>query len=136
MNTAHAPEADPRALEREIEQIRDEMGVLIGELDRRRHEITDVKLQAQRHPVAAGVAVAAGALAVWLVVGGIVRALRPEPAAERAQKLARALSIAVRDPDKLLQVLQGRHDPTAALLSALASAAVKAAAASVTPAAR
>ena len=65
----------------EIESLRGELGALIGELDRRRHEAFDLGLQVRRHPVAVAVAAATLALAVGgliaLVVAGRRRRQRP-----------------------------------------------------------
>jgi hypothetical protein len=64
---------EPEELEQEIEQLRTNLARIGGELDRRRHETLDWRLQARRHArllavVASGVGVVAGGLvgyAVW-----------------------------------------------------------------------
>jgi hypothetical protein len=119
---AEPQEKDPRQLEREIEDVRTQLGVLIGELDRRRHEVTDVKLQVRRHPVAAAVVVAAGLLGTAGVVIAVYRMFLPDPLTRRARKLAHALNVAAKDPDKLLRALEGQSDPRWTLLSALLGA--------------
>jgi len=55
-----------RALESEIERLRTEIDAMVGELDRRRHEAFDVRLQMRRH---AGLVVAVGSAAVMLALG-------------------------------------------------------------------
>ncbi len=76
----------------EIDTLRDELGALVGELDRRRHEALDLGLQVRRHPVV--VAVAAATLA--LALGGLIalavaaRRERRRPAA-RIRETRRAL---------------------------------------------
>lgn len=65
---------DVRRVSGEIAALRQDMGSLIGELDRRRHELTDIRLQMRRHPVA--VVVAAGAAA--LLLGGMLTLLMRE----------------------------------------------------------
>jgi len=62
-------EATERAIEGEIDRLRDQLDGMVGELDRRRHEVFDVRLQLRRH----GTAVATiGVVATVLVVGGFV----------------------------------------------------------------
>jgi hypothetical protein len=76
----------------EITMLRSEIGSLVGELDRRRHELFDLRLQAKRHPVA--LAIAAGAAA--LVVGGLIAlAVRSRREARRPSRRARELSYAI-----------------------------------------
>jgi len=62
---------DPRQLETEIAGLRDELGTLVAELDRRRHEALDVRLQLRRHAwavAAAGTGFAATvASLIWLI---------------------------------------------------------------------
>ena len=63
----------PPQLEREIENLREEMTAIVEEIDRRREELFDWRLQLRRHGVgpaaaAAGVVVAVGVLfgiAIW-----------------------------------------------------------------------
>jgi hypothetical protein len=76
----------------EIALLRRELGGLVGELDRRRRELFDLRLQAKRHPV--GLAIAAGAAA--LLVGGLVAlAVRSRREARRPSRRARELSLAL-----------------------------------------
>ncbi len=65
--TDGSPE-DVRRVSGEIDVLRRDLGSIVAELDRRRHELLDVRLQARRHPVV--VVVAAGGAA--LLVGGLV----------------------------------------------------------------
>ena len=59
---------DPRPIEAEIIRQREELTVLVGELNRRRRELTDVKLQVRRHVVGLVVTVlATGVAAVGFV---------------------------------------------------------------------
>ncbi|WP_242341274.1 MULTISPECIES: hypothetical protein [Anaeromyxobacter] len=86
----------------EIEALRNDLGALIGELDRRRHELFDLRLQAKRHPVAV---IGAGVVAA-LVVGGLVAfAVRSRREAQRpsrrARETARALSRLMEHPDRV-----------------------------------
>lgn len=76
----------------EIDTLRSDIGNLVAELDRRRHELFDLKLQAKRHPVALAVAVAGAAL----VLGGLVAlAMRSRRERHRPSRRAREVSHAV-----------------------------------------
>jgi hypothetical protein len=44
---------DPEQLEREIELLRSQTDLVVQELERRLHDLSDVGVQAQRHPLAA-----------------------------------------------------------------------------------
>lgn len=66
-----SPAMEVNRLRTEIDETRDELGVFVSELDRRRHEVMDIKLQVRKHPVAALVAVAA-AVGIGLALAGAV----------------------------------------------------------------
>ena len=67
--TASQGEAVERAIEHDIDRLRGQLDGMVGELDRRRHEAFDVRLQLRRH----GTAVATiGVVGAVLVVGGFV----------------------------------------------------------------
>jgi hypothetical protein len=54
MSTGRAsPREEARRLEDEIAKLREELGALVAELDQRRHELTNVKLQVRRHALRA-----------------------------------------------------------------------------------
>jgi hypothetical protein len=72
----------------EIDQLRGDIGNLVAELDRRRHEMFDLRLQAKRHPVLV-VAVGAGAA---LVLGALV-ALSLRSRRERRRPVNRAREV-------------------------------------------
>ena len=59
-------------LEREVDRIRSNIGELVRELNHRRHEAFDLRLQLRHH---AGRVVLAGAAVVALLAGGIALAL-------------------------------------------------------------
>lgn len=99
--TARVEEKAPREIEREIEHLRTRLDRSLAELDRRRHELTDVKLQLRRHPqvvVGAGVVVA-------LVAGGIAlaiwRARKREELPSKAHRLRIAIGRAVDHPKRV-----------------------------------
>jgi HAMP domain-containing protein len=86
----------------EIESLRGELGALVAELDRRRHEAFDLGLQARRHPVAVAVVAATIALAVGgliaLVVAGQRRRQRPT---EKIKETRRALARIMDHPHRV-----------------------------------
>ncbi len=93
---------DPRQLAGDIETLRSELGDLVSELDRRRHEAFDVRLQLRRHPVAAGVAAATIAAALGGTIALIVwsRRRRQRPI-EKAKRVRRAMGRLFEDPDRV-----------------------------------
>ena len=91
----------PREIEREIDHLRTRLDKSLAELDRRRHELTDVKLQMRKHPQ---IFLGAGA-AVALVVGGIGfaiwRAHKRDEVPQKAHRIRIALGRAVDKPEKV-----------------------------------
>jgi hypothetical protein len=112
-------EMDPREVETEIELIRSDIDVLVGELDRRRHEVLDVRVQARKHPIGASVVGLAAALVAAGLTTWIYRRLRPETPAMRARKVGEALALIARDPDRLIDALEDRPARPASLWPAL-----------------
>ena len=93
----------PREIEREIEYLRTRLDRSLAELDRRRHELTDIRLQMRKHPavfIGAGVAVA-------LMLGGvgfaIYRSRRREELPQKAKRLRIAFRRAVAGPEKVVR---------------------------------
>ena len=102
------PRKVAREIEGEISHIREQLDVSLGELDRRRHELTDVKLQVRRHPA---LVVVAGVVVLG-VLGGVAYSIyaarqrnRPVP---KAKRLKRAVARMIDQPE---QVAKGT-DPT------------------------
>jgi hypothetical protein len=114
-------EAAERVIEREIGDLRQDLDGIVNELDRRRHEAFDVRLQLRRHRTAV---VTAGAVAALIAVGGFIAwrnaRLRQDRLTVRLQNLGRAIAIMSRHPERLEHALEGRPDPGRAALSALA----------------
>ena len=100
-NGSAANPRPPREIEHEIEHLRTRLDHSLAELDRRRHELTDIRLQMRKHPA---VFIGAGA-AVALMVGGvgfaIWRARKREEMPEKAKRLRIAFGRAVDKPDKV-----------------------------------
>ena len=94
-------ERPPREIEREIEHLRSRLDRSLAELDRRRHELTDLRLQMKKHPwvfVSAGgvilLAAAGVAFAVW-------RSKKREELPQKARRIQIAFGRAVDKPEKV-----------------------------------
>jgi hypothetical protein len=91
---------DPQQLETEITGLRDELGTLVAELDRRRHEALDIRLQLRRHAwavAAAGTGVAATVAGlIWLVTR---RAQRRNRLTAKASRLREGIARIVERPE-------------------------------------
>jgi hypothetical protein len=88
-------------MEGEISEIRGQLDQSLAELDRRRHEATDVKLQIRRHPA---VVAAAGGV-VLLLLGGVAYAIwaarRREQPMNKAKRLKLAFGRMIDEPQKV-----------------------------------
>jgi hypothetical protein len=99
--TARVEERPPREIEREIEHLRTRLDRSLAELDRRRHELADIRLQMRKHP---RVFIGTGAF-VALLLGGVAFAVwrgnqRERPMA-KAHRLRIAFGRAVEHPEKV-----------------------------------
>jgi hypothetical protein len=115
-------EPRPVEIEQEIEELRAELGGLVAEIDRRRHEALDLRLQLRRHAPTV-IVLLGGATLLFLGLSTLrsYRRQRLASARVRAGNLARALQIlSQEDPDRLLR---RSPDPRAAALAALARVA-------------
>jgi len=107
----------------EVAHVRDELDVLLGELDRRRHEALDVPLQLRRHAVGAGLTaltftlVAAGS--VWLTLW---RRRRRARLSARAGRLGQAIARMTEHPERVAT----EPTITAKIATAAANAAIAA----------
>ena len=128
-NTARGSpqEAQPEVLEREVEEIRDNISGIVGELDRRRQELVDWRLQVRKHR---GLIAAVGASCIvgfglTVAVGSARRKRRNQPFA-RARRLREAIARMIEHPE-----LVARPQPPigrkalAAVITALAGALAK-----------
>jgi hypothetical protein len=116
-----SPRENARQLEGEIAVLRDELTGLVAELDRRRHELTDFKLQARRHVLGVtltGASLLASAAGfVWLSVW---RSRRRSQTTARMGRLREAISRMVDRPDRVAT----EPGIPARILTAAANAAV------------
>lgn len=93
---------DTRRVSGEIDTLRNELGRLVAELDRRRHELTDVKLQIRKHPAVVIVAAGAAALILGGLVGMAIRNRRQHARPTiRARDTRRALSRLIDHPERV-----------------------------------
>jgi hypothetical protein len=102
------PRKAAREMEGEISRIRERLDVSLAELDRRRHELTDVKLQVRRHPAVVAIA---GVVVLGLAGGvaySIYAARKRNRPLSKARRLRRALARMIDQPE---QVARGT-DPT------------------------
>jgi len=97
-----------RRIEEELSTLRGEIGNLLGELDRRRRELFDLRLQVRRHPVAIPLAVLAlGVILTGSVALRVRRKTRRRRTAHQARQLWRALGRMADHPERV-----GRGEPT------------------------
>jgi hypothetical protein len=86
----------------EIAALREDLGGLVAELDRRRHDLLDVRLQARRHAGAAAVTavslIGAASGVVWL---SIWRARRRQTPVARATRLQEAVERMIDQPERV-----------------------------------
>jgi hypothetical protein len=95
------PEKKAEQLEEDIEQIRDTLGDLVGELDHRRHRAFNVGLQIRRH--AWTLAIGAGVIVAAAVGGVMLKRLRQRRRAtvsNRLRRLAERMSPKARRKEK------------------------------------
>jgi hypothetical protein len=126
MSEPSSPREAVRQLAGEIATLREELAGLVAELDRRRHEALDVKLQVKRHGVemalTAAALVAAAAGLVWL---GAWRSRRREDLLSRGTKRRWAWSRIVDKPDRVAAEPSVAAKIVAATSSAAAATLVK-----------
>lgn len=116
----------PAVIEQEIRGLRGELEHLIGELDRRRHELLDVRLQVKRHAVPVSLA----ALALVLASAGTVafsvwRGRRRQSLMAKAGRLGEAVSRAIERPDRVAVEPTATARIVAAAGSAVAAMVIK-----------
>lgn len=113
----------PIAIEREIESIRGDLDGLVAELDRRRHEALDWRLQVRRHR--RQLWIAAGVVGVTVIGLAAVRRRRRNGVAH-LRELQHALRVVARNPEALTRAVEERRTGTmlAAGVPKVASAAL------------
>jgi hypothetical protein len=119
----------PQELVHEVREIRENLTGIVRELDHRRHELFDWRLQLRRH--AGFVTILAGAT-VLLVAGSILMSVRrrriERRTMTRVKKMRRAVARFVDDPDRVVprEPAVSKKVLAAALTAAAATAGKKA----------
>ena len=120
------PEDRAKALQHDVEEIRDDLTDLVNELDRRRHQFFDVRGQVSRHALALTLA---GVGLVGLVAGGWALAARHrrrrESLASRVVRLRRALARMIDKPGRVASSPSALEKIGVAGASAIISALAK-----------
>jgi hypothetical protein len=118
--------ADVGRVAGEIDVLRRELGGLVSELDRRRHEALDVRLQLKRHPILVGTVVVVAALvvsaAITLTVHDVRRRRRP---ATRAREVRDALGRLLEHPRQVASQPSISNKVATAVGVAIATALVR-----------
>jgi hypothetical protein len=94
---------DPREIEVEIEHLRTRLDRSLSELDRRRHELMDVKLQLRRHPEALAVAGGVALLLIGGVAYAIYRSRKRDQPLQRAHRFRIAVGRAADNPQRVVR---------------------------------
>jgi len=120
---------DPEELQQEVIAARAGLDRLVGELNRRRHAMLDVRGQFRRHPLP----LILGGLAVAAAIGGTITLFvahrrRRNAWPRRVQRLRRSVAAALRHPDRNHDEPSARHKIGVAGGTAAASVLAKAAA--------
>jgi hypothetical protein len=90
------------ALQQDIDRLRGELANTVGELDRRRHDLLDVRAQLRRHPLPiALVAVALLAVAGGGIALGVMQRRRKQRLGARLERLQEALGRMVAKPNRV-----------------------------------
>jgi cytochrome c biogenesis protein ResB len=117
---------DVRRVSGEIETIRDELGSLVAELDRRRQEAFDLGLQVRRHPMVVVVAASAAALVLGGLVAAMVRSRRQHRRPTvRARETRRALARLLEHPERVAQETSVSQKILAAIGTTVGAAVAK-----------
>jgi hypothetical protein len=99
-NVTHADAEAPAALEHEVEEIRENMTEIVGELDRRRHEVFDLGSQLRKN---AAPLAAAGLGVVFIAAGATTLSVRRRRRRNRpfakARRFGEALSRMIEHPE-------------------------------------
>ena len=123
-----AADRAPQAIEGEIEELRKDTHVLVAELDRRRHEALDFRLQVRRHAHGiSAVAVVAVTLIATAFMVSTARRRRAKSTTTRVQNLVHAIQILSKtDPKRLEATIDDTRDAKESALSGLAKLATMA----------
>jgi hypothetical protein len=102
MTTDTDPTEKVERLKKDIDAIRGNLGGLIGELDRRRHDAFNLRLQLQRHALPVIIAGTALLAVVGLAIAvGVKRRQEQRALPAKVRRLRRALARMVANPDRV-----------------------------------
>lgn len=102
MTASNGSSRDVPRVSGEIDTLRQELGRLVAELDRRRHDLLDVRLQVRKHPGIVLAAAGAAALLLGGLVGMAVRKRRQHARpTTRAREARRALARLLDHPERV-----------------------------------
>jgi hypothetical protein len=119
--------ADPRPIAAELTHRRDDLTVLMGELSRRAHELTDLRLQIRRHALGvAATVLAVGGVAAGAIALGVWRARRRDTMMARGGRLSAALGRMIDRPERVAVQPTVTHRILASAGSAVAALLIKA----------
>jgi len=91
---------EPERLEHEVDAVRDNIDHIVSELDRRRHDALDWRLQLRKHAVMLGLVAMGLAAAIGATIGlSIWRSRRRAGPMSKARRLRQALSRAIEHPE-------------------------------------
>jgi len=102
MNNGTHSQFPPTGLELNVELVRQRLDATIRELDRRRHDVFDIRRQIKRHalPVIGGI-VALAATVAAMTVWALRRRIARHRLMPKMQRLRRALGRMVEKPDRV-----------------------------------
>lgn len=119
---------DPRPIEAEITHRRADLTVLLGELSRRAHELTDPRLQIRRHALGfTATVLAVGAVGAGSIALGLWRARRRNTLMARGTRLREAFGRMIDRPERVAVEPTATRRILASAGSALAALVIKAA---------
>jgi hypothetical protein len=126
-DTNEATDTEPRKLEREVEEIRDGIDEIVGELDQRGRSLLDWRQQLFKHRL-----LLAGLTAGWVLAFGVTLSIRAarrrrrNRPLEKARRLRRAVERMVEHPELVAQPRPGiAKKALSAATGAIVSIAVK-----------
>jgi hypothetical protein len=116
-----------QALKADVDEVRSELSALVAELDRRRHDLLDVRIQLRRNAWPLGLtSLAVGATAAAAIALGTRRARRRKALAGRALGVGQAVGRLLDHPERVAVVPSVPERIATAAASAAAVYVVKA----------
>jgi hypothetical protein len=121
-----APDDKAKALQEDIEQIRENLGGMVSELDHRRHDLFDVRKQLSRHAIPLAVT---GLALLGMAVGGVALAVhrrrQRETFGARLVRLRQAVARMIDKPERVARAPSPERKIATATAAAVVSEVVK-----------